>query len=39
MKTINFEFLKPKWETLANIAGFAEQYVHADPSSALVKLR
>ena len=39
MKTINFEFLKPKWEALANIAGFAEQYVHADPSSALVKLR
>lgn len=39
MKTTNFEFLKPKWEALANIAGFAEQYVHADPSSALVKLR
>ncbi len=39
MKTSNFEFLKPKWEALANIAGFAEQYVHADPSSALVKLR
>lgn len=39
MKTINFEVLKPKWEALANIAGFAEQYVHADPSSALVKLR
>lgn len=39
MKTINFEFLKPNWEALANIAGFAEQYVHADPSSALVKLR
>ncbi|MFN3152900.1 DEAD/DEAH box helicase family protein [Bremerella sp.] len=39
MKTINFEFLKPRWEALANIAGFAEQYVHADPSSALVKLR
>lgn len=39
MTTINFEFLKPKWEALANIAGFAEQYVHADPASALVKLR
>lgn len=39
MSTSNFEFLKPKWEALANIAGFAEQYVHADPSSALVKLR
>ncbi len=39
MKTINFEFLKPDWEPLANIAGFAEQYVHADPASALVKLR
>lgn len=39
MKTSNFEFLKPKWEALANIAGFAEQYVHADPASALVKLR
>lgn len=39
MKTFNFEFLKPKWEALAQIAGFAEQYVHADPASALVKLR
>jgi type I site-specific restriction endonuclease len=39
MKTINFEFLKPDWKALANIAGFAEQYVHADPASALVKLR
>ena len=39
MNTVNFEFLKPNWEALANIAGFAEQYVHADPASSLVKLR
>lgn len=39
MNTLNFNFLKPKWNELADIAGFAEQYVHVDPSSALVKLR
>lgn len=39
MNTLNFNFLKPKWNELADIAGFAEQYVNADPSSALVKLR
>ena len=39
MQSTNFEFLKPNWEALANIAGFAEQYAHADPASALVKLR
>ena len=39
MTTINFEFLRPRWEALANIAGFAEQYVHVDPASSMVKLR
>ena len=39
MKTINFEFLKPEWAPLANLAGYAEQYVHSDVTSALVKLR
>jgi type I restriction enzyme R subunit len=39
MTTINFEFLRPRWDALANIAGFAEQYVHVDPASSMVKLR
>lgn len=39
MKSINFEFLRPRWGELASLAVFAEQYIHSDPSSALVKLR
>ncbi|QQS48543.1 MAG: DEAD/DEAH box helicase family protein [Acidobacteriota bacterium] len=39
MKSINFEFIRPHHEELAMLAGFAESYVHNDPSSALVKLR
>lgn len=39
MKSTNFEFLRKDWPELASLAGFAEQYAHADPSSALVKLR
>ena len=39
MKSANFEFLRPHWKELALLGGFAEQYVHADPPSAAVKLR
>ena len=39
MKSLNFEFLRPNWPELASLAGLAEQYAHADPPSALVKLR
>jgi type I restriction enzyme R subunit len=35
----NFENLRPHWEDLANLAGYAEAYAHSDPQSALVKLR
>lgn len=38
-QSINFEFLRPRWGDLAVIGGFAEQYVHPDPQSALIKLR
>lgn len=39
MKSINFEILRPRWPELAELGGFAEAYAHADPASALVKLR
>jgi type I restriction enzyme, R subunit len=39
MKSINFEILRPKRATLADLGAFAEQYVHADPAGAAVKLR
>jgi len=39
LKSLNFEFLRPQWPELASLAGFAEQYAHTDPASALVKLR
>lgn len=39
MKSLNFEFLRPKWKELALLGGFAEQYVEPDPASAAVKLR
>src|SRR5690606_11570312 len=35
----NFEFLRAETAVLADLCGFAEQYVHADPASAVVKLR
>lgn len=38
-KSVNFEFLRPRWGDLAALGGFAEQYAHPDPQSALVKLR
>ena len=39
MNSINFEMLRNNAPELADLGGFAEQYVHQDPSSCLVKLR
>ena len=39
MPSTNFEFMRPKWPELSDLCGFAEVYVHADPASALIKLR
>ncbi|AXS81894.1 DEAD/DEAH box helicase family protein [Marinobacter sp. Arc7-DN-1] len=39
MQSQNFEFLREQWPELASLGGFAEQYAHGDPESALVKLR
>ena len=39
MQSQNFEFLRPKWEELATLGAFAEQYTLPDPPSATVKLR
>lgn len=39
MKSVNFEILRDGWPELAGLGGFAESYAHADPASALVKLR
>src|ERR1700676_1615657 len=39
MRSANFEILRNAWPELAELGGFAEAYAHADPASALVKLR
>lgn len=39
MNSVNFEFLRPDWPELAELAGFAESYAHADPVGAIGKLR
>jgi len=39
MKSQNFEFLRAKRAVLADLAGFAEKYVHSDPASSLLKQR
>src|SRR5690606_35870128 len=39
MKSINFEFLRPENEPLANLGGLAEAVLHVDPGSALTRLR
>lgn len=39
VKSVNFEFLREKRTYLADLGGFAEQYLHPDPASALIKLR
>ena len=39
MKSQNFEFLRPKREPFADLAGFAERYAYSDPASSLIKQR
>ena len=39
MTSKNFEFLRETNRELADLGGFAEQYVYTDPASALLKLR
>ena len=39
MKSINFEFLSPRWSELAELGAFAEAYTINDPTSAIIKLR
>ena len=39
MRSRNFEFLRPRWEDLATLGAFAEQYAYPDPASAVAKLR
>jgi type I restriction enzyme R subunit len=39
MESINFEIIRNSAPELADLAGFAERYVHPDPSGCLVKLR
>lgn len=39
MQSINFEFLRPHWENLANLGAHAEEYAFSDPQSSLIKLR
>lgn len=39
IKSLNFEPLRAAYPELANMGGYAEQYAHTDPESALVKLR
>ncbi len=37
MKSVNFEFIRPGNELLANLAGLAEAVLHIDPGSALIR--
>ncbi len=39
IKSINFEFVRPKSPVIADLGAVAEMYAHSDPSGALVKLR
>jgi type I restriction enzyme R subunit len=39
MQSMNFEFLRPENETLANLAGLAEAVLFIDPGSALTRVR
>jgi type I restriction enzyme R subunit len=39
VKSLNFEFLRPKYDELASLGGFAEKYAYPDPQAALGKLR
>ncbi|MCX2782239.1 DEAD/DEAH box helicase family protein [Microbulbifer thermotolerans] len=39
MKSVNFEFLRPENDLLANLGGLAEAVLHIDPGSTLTRLR
>jgi type I restriction enzyme R subunit len=39
MTSVNFEFLRPENELLANLGGLAEAVLYIDPGSALTGLR
>lgn len=39
MNSVNFEFLRPQYDVLANLGGLAEAVLHVDPGSALTRLR
>ncbi|CAO1659092.1 type I site-specific deoxyribonuclease [Halomonas sp. NYA30] len=39
MKSVNFEFLRPKYDVLANLGGLTEAVLYVDPGSALTRLR
>lgn len=39
MTSVNFEFLRPENEPLANLGGLAEAVLYIDPGSALTRLR
>jgi len=39
MQSNNFEHLRQHWPELADLAGYAEQYLFDDPQSTLIKLR
>ena len=39
MKSINFEFLRPENNVLADLGGLAEAVLHIDPGSTLTRLR
>jgi type I restriction enzyme R subunit len=39
MQSVNFEFIRQYQPEIADLGGFAEYHLYADPSSSLVKLR
>jgi len=39
MQSLNFEALRARYPQLADLGGFAEQYVYSDPEGAASKLR
>jgi type I restriction enzyme R subunit len=39
MESLNFETLRTHYPELADLGGFAEEYVYSDPAGAVVKLR
>jgi type I restriction enzyme, R subunit len=37
--SLNFEYLRSTWPQLTELGGMAEQYLHADPQTAVAKMR